>query len=95
MGRNGTTEHGFGDEEPPLILGHKNKKEYQVESRLGTTSYGNPVVADGKVFVGTNNDKPRNPAVIGDKGILMCFREADGKFLWQAVSDKLETGKGK
>ncbi len=25
----------------------------------------------------------------GDKGVLMCFREADGKFLWQAVHDKL------
>lgn len=59
---------------------------------LGSTSYGNPVVADGKVFVGTNNATPRNPAIAGDKGILMCFREADGAFLWQASSDKLESG---
>lgn len=59
---------------------------------LGETSYGNPVVAGGKVFVGTNNDAPRNPAVTGDKGVLMCFREADGAFLWQAVSDKLDAG---
>ncbi len=50
------------------------------------------MVADGKVFVGTNNDRPRNPAVTGDKGVLMCFRESDGEFLWQAVSDKLESG---
>ncbi len=28
----------------------------------------------------------------GDKGVLMCFRESDGEFLWQAVSDKLATG---
>ncbi len=59
---------------------------------LGSTSYGNPVVADGKIFVGTNNANPRNPEIAGDKGILMCFRESDGKFLWQAVSDKLESG---
>ena len=57
---------------------------------IGSTSYGNPVVADGKVFVGTNNDNARNPEITGDKGVLMCFRESDGKFLWQAVSDKLE-----
>jgi len=44
------------------------------------------------VFLGTNNDRPRNPAVTGDKGVLMCFRESDGGFLWQAVSEKLETG---
>lgn len=61
---------------------------------LGGTSNGNPVVAGGKVFVGTNNDAPRNPAVTGDKGILMCFRETDGAFLWQAVSDKLDAGQG-
>ncbi|MBN2241759.1 MAG: PQQ-binding-like beta-propeller repeat protein [Acidobacteria bacterium] len=56
---------------------------------LGFTSYGNPVVADGKVYVGTSNDSPRNPGITGDKGVLMCFRESDGAFLWQAVSEKL------
>ncbi len=59
---------------------------------LGSTSYGNPVVAGGRVFVGTNNGHPRNAAVTGDKSILMCFREADGEFLWQAVTDKLDAG---
>ncbi len=58
--------------------------------QLGSTSRGNPVVADGKVFVGTNNGNPRNPGVTGDKGVLMCFRESDGMFLWQAVTDKLD-----
>lgn len=52
-------------------------------------AYGGPVVAGGKVFVGTNNERPRDPTVKGDKGILMCFRETDGKFLWQIVHDKL------
>jgi outer membrane protein assembly factor BamB len=56
---------------------------------LGSTSYGNPVIAGGKIFVGTNNDAPRNPEIAGDKGVLMCFRESDGVFLWQAVNDKL------
>jgi outer membrane protein assembly factor BamB len=60
---------------------------------LGSTSYGNPVVAGGRVFAGTNNANPRNPEITGDKGILMCFRESDGAFLWQAVTDKLEEGK--
>ena len=48
-----------------------------------------PVIAGGKIFVGTNNERPRDPSIKGDKGILMCFRESDGKFLWQAVHDKL------
>ena len=67
-------------------------KNIKWKAELGSTSYGNPTVADGKVFLGTNNDNPRNPEISGDKGVLMCFREADGQFLWQAVSDKLESG---
>lgn len=67
----------------------KTKKNIKWKSDLGTQSYGNPVIADGKVFVGTNNDVPRNPEIKGDKGVLMCFRESDGKFLWQAITDKL------
>ncbi len=57
--------------------------------RLGTDSFGGPVIAGGKIFVGTNNDAPRDKAITGDKGVLMCFRESDGKFLWQAVHNKL------
>lgn len=59
---------------------------------VGMISYGNPVVADGKIFLGTNNERPRDPELTGDKGVLMCFRESDGKFLWQAVTDKLDSG---
>jgi outer membrane protein assembly factor BamB len=65
-------------------------KSIKWKADLGSTSYGNPTIADGKVFLGTNNDNPRNAEITGDKGVLMCFREADGKFLWQAVSEKLE-----
>lgn len=56
---------------------------------LGSKAYGGPVIAGGKIFIGTNNDKPRDPAIEGDKGVMMCFRESDGKFLWQAVHNKL------
>lgn len=71
----------------------KTNTNIKWKADLGSTSYGNPVVADGKVFAGTNNANPRDARVRGDKGILMCFRESDGAFLWQAVSDKLEAGK--
>lgn len=60
---------------------------------LGSQSYGNPVVAGGKVFVGTNNGSPRNEKYQGDKGVVMAFQERDGTFLWQAVHDKLESGR--
>ncbi len=67
-------------------------KNIKWTAKLGSKAYGGPIVAAGKVFVGTNNDEPRDPKVKGDKGVLMCFDEATGKFLWQAVHDKLKSG---
>ncbi|HBO50642.1 MAG TPA: hypothetical protein DD471_01560, partial [Planctomycetes bacterium] len=60
---------------------------------LGSQSYGNPSIADGRVFVGTNNEGKRNPDIAGDKGNVMCFSAADGTLLWQAVHDKLSQGR--
>ena len=60
------------------------------KAALGDSAYGGPVVAGGRVFVGTNNGKPRDPGVTGDKSVMMCFRESDGAFLWQIVHDKLD-----
>jgi outer membrane protein assembly factor BamB len=62
-------------------------------AELGSKAYGGPIIAGGRVFVGTNNDKPRNPKILGDKGVLMCFDENSGRFLWQAVHDKLPAGR--
>lgn len=60
---------------------------------LGSQTYGNTVVAGGMVFVGTNNESLKDPRQPGDRGILMAFRESDGKFLWQAASEKLAAGR--
>ncbi|MCA9132366.1 MAG: PQQ-binding-like beta-propeller repeat protein, partial [Planctomycetales bacterium] len=62
---------------------------------LGSETYGNPVVANGKVYVGTNNGAgylKRYPSEV-DLGVLLCFDEKDGKFLWQHSSEKLPSGR--
>src|SRR5437879_5825969 len=69
----------------PVSWDVKDKKNVKWVAALGSQSYGNPVVAGGQVYVGTNNEALRDPKVTGDKGILMAFRESDGEFLWQAV----------
>src|SRR6266516_6171077 len=71
----------------------KTKKNVKWMAELGSQSYGNPVVAGGMVFVGTNNEAMKDPKITGDKGILMAFRESDGEFLWQDVNDKLPSGR--
>ena len=69
------------------------KKNVKWVAALGSQTYGNPVVAGGMVFAGTNNEGLRDPKQPGDRGVLMAFREADGEFLWQATSEKLPAGR--
>jgi outer membrane protein assembly factor BamB len=71
----------------------KTKKNIKWVADLGSQSYGNPVVAGGIVFVGTNNEGLRDPKQPGDRGVLMAFRESDGEFLWQHAHAKLEAGR--
>ena len=71
----------------------KTKKNVKWVAELGSQAYGNPVVANGIVLVGTNNEAMQDPTIKGDKGVLMAFRESDGQFLWQAVHDKLAAGR--
>lgn len=62
---------------------------------IGSQSYGNPVVANGKVFLGTNNGKgyiKRFPDNI-DLGCLIAFDEKEGTFLWQHCNPKLPSGR--
>ena len=61
--------------------------------KLGSQAYGNPTVANGKVYVGTNNDSPRDPKHTGDRSILMCVDEKSGELIWQLVVPKLVSGK--
>ena len=70
--------------------GVKNLKWVQ---KIGSQSYGNVTVSGGKVFIGTNNEPPRDPKHEGDRSILLCFDEKTGKFLWQQVVPKLASGK--
>jgi len=62
-------------------------------ARLGSQSYGNVVVAQGRVLVGTNNDPPRGPQHQGDHSILLCLDEKTGELLWQLVVPKRKEGR--
>ncbi|HEX4592052.1 MAG TPA: PQQ-binding-like beta-propeller repeat protein, partial [Gemmataceae bacterium] len=70
-------------------------------AKVGSRAYA-LTVADGKVYVGTNNSSPKNPRDTRmrkdgkreaiDKSCLLCFDAATGKLLWQHVNDKLPSG---
>ena len=58
-------------------------------SDLGTETHGTPIVADGRVFVSTNNGQPRDPKNTVDSGVFMAFAEKDGAYLAQLAAPKL------
>lgn len=79
----------------PSSFDVKSGKNVRWSVPLGSETYGNPVVANGKAYVGTNNGSgyiKRYPATV-DLGVLLCFDDNDGKFLWQHSSEKLPTGR--
>jgi outer membrane protein assembly factor BamB len=68
----------------------KTGRNIKWSSHLGTQSYATPIIAGGRVYIGTNNEDPRDPNHTADSGVLMCFDEATGAFLWQLVVPKRE-----
>src|SRR5437868_6520339 len=95
-GKNIATEWRPGQfDEDTGAWNRQTSKNIKWVARLGTKSNGNAVVANGKIFMGTNNGGghlKRYPSSV-DLGVLLCFNEADGKFLWQDSSEKLPTGR--
>ena len=94
-GKNIPTEWNIGTFDAKTGKWNNDGENIKWVSSLGSQSYGNPVVANGQVYVGSNNGGgylKRYPATV-DLGVLLCFSEKDGKFLWQDSNEKLPTGR--
>ncbi|MFA6543514.1 MAG: PQQ-binding-like beta-propeller repeat protein [Limisphaerales bacterium] len=78
-----SAEHGLPESFDPAT-----GRNIKWTAKIGTETHSTPVVAGGRVYIGTNNGEPRDPKHEGDRGVLMCFDERDGKFLWQLVVPK-------
>lgn len=62
-------------------------------AELGSQAYGNTTIADGRVYIGTNNDLPRDPKYKDDRSVVYCLDEKTGELIWQLAVPKLGTGK--
>ncbi len=91
----GTPERNMvsGETGIPTEWDVSKKKNIKWVAPLGSQAYGNPIIAHGKVLVGTNNNGNLRPSIKGDKGVMACYDEKTGKFLWQLTHDKLPTGR--
>ncbi len=73
----------------PASFDPETKKNVRWTAELGSETYATPIVANGKVLIGTNNHRPRDPRHSGDRGILLCLDEKSGGMLWQLVVPKM------
>jgi outer membrane protein assembly factor BamB len=81
--KNAPTDWQFADED-------KKARNIRWTTRVGSRAIGGPVIANGLVWVGTNNVDPLDPKIEGDYAVLTCFRETDGKFLYQYLSPRMK-----
>jgi outer membrane protein assembly factor BamB len=71
----------------------ESKKNIKWAAQLGSQSYGNPVVANGVVIVGSNNGGKYDPKNTSDAGVILIFDEKTGKFLYQRLTPKHPAGR--
>jgi outer membrane protein assembly factor BamB len=74
----------------------KTSKNVKWMVRLGTENYSSPTIANGRVYIGTNDedlDDPRFEQTRG--GVLMCLSESTGELLWRLVVPRLEIDRSK
>ena len=83
-----SAEHGLPDSFDP-----KTGRNIRWTAKLGTETHSTPIIANGRVYIGTNNGEPRDPKHVGDRGVLMCFDENNGELLWQLVVPQREEDK--
>lgn len=77
----------------PATFDPKSGQNVRWVARLGSDTHSTPVIAGGRVYLGTNNRVPRDPRHQGDRGVLLCLDERTGELLWQLLVPKITTSK--
>jgi outer membrane protein assembly factor BamB len=85
LGRDKTRNPVSPEKGAPVEWDIKTGRNVKWRATLGWFAWADPVVADGLVWIGTNTDSPSKPGVDEEAPALNCFRESDGRFVWQLV----------
>jgi len=86
LGRDKTRNPVSPEHGAPIEWDVKTGRNIKWRATLGSIAVSEPIVADGLIWIGTNNDSPRDSTLNGRGGVLACFRERNGEFLYQHVS---------
>jgi outer membrane protein assembly factor BamB len=89
FGRDATRNSVSLEKNAPTEWDIKSGRNIRWKAPLGTGCTGQPVISNGLVWIGTNNFALGDYGSRRDAGVLMCFRERDGKLLYRYVSPRL------
>jgi outer membrane protein assembly factor BamB len=65
-------------------------------ARLGSENYSAPVIAGGRVYIGTNDEDIDDPRLESTRGgVLLCLDERSGAMVWRLVCPRLEIDRSK
>lgn len=85
FGRDQTRNPVSPEKGAPVEWDIKTGRNIKWRARLGSTTTSQPIVSGGLIWIGTNNEQPRDPSRKAPGGVLACFRERDGAFVYQQV----------
>ena len=85
FGRDQTRNPVSPEKGAPVEWDIKTGRNIKWRARLGSISTSQPIVSGGLIWIGTNNDQPRDPSRKARGGVLACFRERDGGFLYDQL----------
>src|SRR5262245_38517325 len=74
-GRDKTRNPVSPERNAPIEWDAKTGRNIKWKAELGSVTVSEPIVSDGLVWIGTNNDPPRDPTLKGPGGVLACLRE--------------------
>ncbi len=74
----------------PVTFDPETGENVRWTAALGTETNSTPVIAGGKVIIGTNNGQPRDPRHDGNRGVLICLDEGSGDLCWQLVVPRFD-----
>ncbi len=77
-----------GERHLPSDFDPRTGRNVRWTAPLGSETYSTPAVASGRIFIGTNNERPRDPRLGGDRGVILCLDEKSGAFVWQLATVK-------
>lgn len=77
----------------PVVWDVKKGANIKWQAKLGTVTFGTPIVANGRVFVASSGGagylkRFRTYSRNNPDSTLLCFNEQTGKFLWQYSSKR-------